>query len=86
MLDSKLTLKLNIDSISRAKTYSAQHGISVSSMVEKFFDGLTLEEASSKYGNIKFSPIVNELSGIISVPEDYDYKKDYLEHLENKYC
>lgn len=85
MTDSKLTLKLNTESISRAKSYSVMHGISVSSMVEKFFDGLTLEETVSKYGPVKFSPLVNELSGIISVSNDYDYKKEYLEHLEHKY-
>lgn len=84
MLDSKLTLKLNADSISRAKEYSAEHKVSLSSMVEKFFDGLTLSEKPNEQ-QIKYSPIVNELAGIISVPEDYDYKADYLEHLENKY-
>lgn len=69
MYDSKLTLKLNTDSISRAKEYSAKNGVSVSSMVEKFFDGLTVSEPRAEYGSMAYSPIVNELSGIISVPE-----------------
>lgn len=54
-------------------------------MVEKFFDGLTVSEPASEYGTANYSPIVNELSGIISVPENYDYKADLLEHLEEKY-
>lgn len=33
----------------------------------------------------KYSPLVNELAGIISLPEDYDYKADYIKHLEEKY-
>lgn len=85
MEDTKLTLKLNTTSISRAKEYSAQNKVSLSSMVEKFFDGLTISEPCSNYGAVKYSPIVNELSGLISIPENYDYKADLLEHLEEKY-
>lgn len=82
-MDTKLTLKLNSNSISKAKQYSAMHNISVSSMVEKFFDGLTVN--SFKKEEFKYSSIVSELSGIISIPDDYDYKEAYLEHLESKY-
>jgi len=84
MLDTKLTLKLNTDSISRAKAFSAQNGVSLSSMVEKFFDGLTLQN-KDKNTDFNYSPLVSELSGIISISDDYDYKADYLEHLESKY-
>ena len=83
MLDTKLTLKLNSDSISRAKLYSAEHSVSLSAMVEKFFDNLTLSSSSSSEN--KYSPLVNELAGIISLPEDYDYKAEFLKHLEDKY-
>lgn len=85
MDDSKLTLKLNTSSITRAKMYSAKNGVSLSSMVEKFFDGLTVSEPCVEYGEVKYSTVVNELSGIISLPENYDYKADLLEHLEEKY-
>ena len=84
MTDTKLTLKLNSDSISRAKIYSAKHSVSLSAMVETFFDNLTLPKSSAESEN-KYSPLVNELAGIISLPADYDYKADYLEHLEDKY-
>ena len=84
MTDTKLTLKLNSDSITRAKIYSAEHNVSLSAMVEKFFDNLTLPSSSVASEN-KYSSLVNELAGIISLPEDYDYKADYLEHLEDKY-
>lgn len=84
MADTKLTLKLNSDSILRAKEYSEKSGVSLSSMVEKFFDELTLKKSKSKT-DINYSPLVNELSGIISLSEDFDYKANYLEHLEAKY-
>lgn len=84
MESTKLTLKLKSDSIKRAKLFSAEHKVSLSFIVEKFFDNLTLQTSTDPFEN-KYSPLVSELTGIISIPEDYDYKADYLEHLEDKY-
>lgn len=83
MTNAKLTLKLDSDSISRAKIYSAENGISLSSMVERFFNGLTV--SGKNQNSFEYSPVVKELSGIISLSDDYDYKADYIEHLESKY-
>lgn len=82
-MDTKLTLKLNSNSITKAKQYSSMHNISVSSMVEKFFDSLSV--TSSKSEDFEYSPIVSELSGIITIPDDFDIKEAYLERLESKY-
>ena len=81
-MDTKLTLKLKDDSISRAKKYVSSIGTSLSAIVEDFFDGLTLQEQSSEF---KYSPLVNELSGIIQLDENYDYKSDYTSYLDHKY-
>ena len=81
-MDTKLTLKLKDDSISRAKKYVSSIGTSLSAIVEDFFDELTLQQQS---GDFKYSPIVNELSGIIQLDEDYDYKADYASYLDQKY-
>ena len=81
-MESKLTLKLNDNSISRAKEYVAQKKISLSSIVENFFDGLTLNKKSSDF---EYSPLVNELTGVIQLDENYDYKADYTSYLEDKY-
>ena len=81
-MDAKLTLKLKDDSISRAKKYVSSIGTSLSAIVEDFFDGLTLQQQS---GDFKYSPIVNELSGIIQLEENYDYKSDYTSYLDHKY-
>ena len=82
IMDAKLTLKLKDDSISRAKKYVSSIGTSLSAIVEDFFDGLTLQEQSIEF---KYSPLVNELSGIIQLDENYDYKSDYASYLEHKY-
>ena len=81
-MESKLTLKLNDNSISRAKEYVSKKKTSLSSIVENFFDSLTINNESEKFS---YSPIVNELSGIIHLDENYDYKSDYTSYLDTKY-
>ena len=81
-MDAKLTLKLKDDSISRAKKYVSSIGTSLSDLVEDFFDGHTLKQQE---GEFKYSPLVNELSGIIQLDENYDHKADYASYLEHKY-
>ncbi len=84
-MDSKLTLKLNDSSIKKAKKYVAEKGISLSKLIENFFDSITEEEGQAFQSEKNYSPLVNELAGIISLPVDYDYKSDYINHLEEKY-
>ena len=40
-VDSKLTLKLNTNSILKAKKYVAERGLSLSKLVEDFFESIT---------------------------------------------
>lgn len=81
-MEAKLTLKLNESSIDRAKKYVSSVGTSLSDAVEKFFDSLTLNNQSEEF---VYSPLVKELAGIISLPENYDYKEEYTSYLESKY-
>ncbi|MBQ7752115.1 MAG: hypothetical protein IJR80_00465 [Treponema sp.] len=81
-MEAKLTLKLNEGSISRAKKYVSQIGTSLSAIVENFFDNLTINEDKAEFS---YSPLVNELSGIIHLDEDFDYKSEYTSYLDKKY-
>ena len=81
-MEAKLTLKLNDNSIGRAKKYVAKKKTSLSSIVENFFDSLTLNNETAQFS---YSPLVNELSGIIHLDENYDYKSDYTSYLDKKY-
>ena len=81
-MEAKLTLKLNENSIARAKKYVSSVGTSLSGVVEKFFDSLTLNDESEEF---IYSPLVKELAGIISLPENYDYKEEYTSYLDSKY-
>lgn len=81
-MEAKLTLKLNDGAILRAKEYVLEKKTSLSSIVENFFDSLTLSKENEKFS---YSPLVNELSGLIHLDADYDYKSDYASYLEHKY-
>ena len=81
-METKLTLKLNDSSISRAKEYVSQAGTSLSAIVENFFNNLTLNGDKSEFS---YGSLVNELSGIIHLDENYDYKSDYISYLNKKY-
>ena len=83
-MDAKLTLKLNQDSILLAKNYVAEKGISLSKLVENFFDSISRESAEMS-ATPQYSPLVQELSGIISLPADFDEKREYEGYLRKKY-
>lgn len=84
-MDSKLTLKLNKNSILKAKEYVTERKISLSKLVEGFFDSITLASNYDKKETTSYSPLVKELSGIISLSENYDYKTEYENYLREKY-
>lgn len=83
-MDTKLTLKLNQESILLAKNYVAEKGISLSKLVENFFDSISLESAEISTTS-QYSALVQELSGIISLSADFDEKLEYESYLRKKY-
>lgn len=80
-MDTKLTLRLNNNVIERAKLYARSHKISLSKMIESYLDSLTKE----KKEEISITPLVESLSGVIDLPNDFDYKKEYGDYLIEKY-
>jgi len=82
-MDTKLTLRLNQKVIERAKIYARQHNISLSRMIESYLEAVTLPYEEEKKNYI--TPLVESISGVIELPSDYDYKKEYHEYLSKKY-
>ncbi len=80
-MDTKLTLKLNEDIIEKAKEYAKEKKTSLSDLIENYLQKLTSDKKSKK----AITPLVKSLSGVISLPKDYNDKKDYTEYLTNKY-
>ena len=81
-MDTKLTLKLNQEIIEKAKQYASEKKISLSRLIENYLDSLTSNKQTSDF---EISPFVKSLSTGIEIPEEYDYKKDRGDYLEQKH-
>lgn len=80
-MDTKLTIKIDSDVISRAKRYAQLRRTSLSKMVESFLDSVTKNEPD----DIEITPLVKSLSGVIKLQESFDYKKERTDFLIKKY-
>jgi hypothetical protein len=81
-MNTTLTLKLNKDILDRAKHYARSKQTSLSLLVENYFKTLAQVKEDA---DIELSPIVQELSGIIELPEEFDLKEEYTNYLTKKY-
>ena len=80
-MNTKLTLNLEQDIIEKAKHYAKSHRISLSKMIENYLQKITNDNEEKE----KITPLVKSLSGIITIPKNFDHKKDYSDFLINKY-
>ncbi len=80
-MDTKLTLKLSAEVITRAKLYAKKRHISLSRLIESYLDSISGEEEEG----LTTTPLIERLSGVIGLPEDFDYRKERGESLERKY-
>ena len=81
-MDTKLTLKLDQEIIEKAKHYASEKKLSLSRIVENYLNSLTSDKTNN---DIQISPFIKSLSSGISIPADYDYKKERAEYLEQKH-
>ena len=81
-MDTKLTLKLDKQIIARAKRYAEKRNQSLSELVEQFFRRITEPEGDAAP---PYSPLVRELSGVLSAKQTRDLEKEYTAYLIEKY-
>lgn len=79
---TKLTLTIDDKVIHSAKKYARVKGRSLSDVVETYLKSLS---AKSGNGGEDISPQVKKLMGVISLPEDFDYKTELGKSLAKKY-
>lgn len=82
-MDTKLTLKLEQTIIEKAKNYAKSHKTSLSKLIENYLLNITNEKGKGK--EEKITPLVKSLSGIITLPKNFDHKEGYSDFLINKY-
>ncbi len=80
-MDKKLTLSLDKSIIEKAKTYAKSNNISLSKLIESYLTSLT--KRSKK--DIEITPLVESLSGVITLEKDFDVKDSYSDYLIEKY-
>jgi hypothetical protein len=80
-METKLTLRLNRNVIQKAKNYAQNHKVSLSKIIESYLDSLTKQKTEK----IEITPLIESLSGVIELPEKYDYKEEYSDYLSKKY-
>jgi hypothetical protein len=80
-VETKLTLKLDHEVINRAKKYARDRRTSLSKMIESFLESVTKPDP----GEAGITPLVKSLSGVVSLPEDYDYRQDRTDYLASKH-
>jgi hypothetical protein len=81
-MDAKLTLNIDRDVARKAKVYAKKEGRSLSDLVENYLKLLTKNSAIE---NSEYSPRVKALLGSVTLPKDFDYKKELADALVNKY-
>ena len=79
-MDKKLTLSFDKRIIESAKDYAKSNNISLSKLIESYLTTLTKPRNSAK-----ITPLVESLSGVISLDKDFDIKDAYADYLIEKY-
>ncbi len=80
-MDKKLTLSLNGAIIEKAKIYAKSNDISLSKLIESYLSTLTKRNRKE----IEITPLVESLSGVITLEKNFDEKKEYANYLIEKY-
>lgn len=81
-MDTKLTLSIDKDVTRKAKVYAKSNRRSLSDLVENYLKLLTKNSAVE---DSEYTPRVKSLLGCITLPEDFDYKKEMADYLTKKY-
>jgi hypothetical protein len=79
-MSTKLTLSIDENVIEKAKSYAKNNSVILSKLIENYLLSLTKQKSEK----IKVSPLVESLTGVISLESD-DYKKEYVDYLAKKY-
>jgi len=81
-MNTKLILNMDKDIISEARKYAKQNNVSLSLKVEKYLEKITNDYQDYPRPS---DSIVDQLSGIIKLDKDADYKKIYADIVSEKY-
>lgn len=88
-MKTKLTLNVDDKVIARAKRASAKRRVSLSSVVEEYLDRFSKNDSGKKNAKPSEPSLLERIRKYTKnakpLPENYDYKKAWHEHLDEKY-
>jgi hypothetical protein len=84
-MDSKLTLKLDKFVIDKAKDYASTQKRSLSRIIESYLRSLINKNKKGNNDDIEISPFVKSIATGVKIPDDFNIKKEYGDHLTQKY-
>ena len=80
-MNTKLTLNINKSIIESAKDYAKENRVSLSKLIENYLNSIIKKEDKE----IKVSPLVESLTGIIPTQTEENNNDDCYEYLSKKY-
>ncbi len=80
-MNSKLTLSIDREVITKAKRYAKNSGRSLSGLIENYLKHIT----SADSDNFTISPKVKALLGAFKAPVDFDYKTELSKAISEKH-
>lgn len=80
-MTTKLTLTIERDIISLAKTYANKKGRSLSELIESYLKALITRDVAKH----EYSPAVKRLLGSVKAPKGFDYKKTLEGEINRNY-
>lgn len=82
----KLTLYVKDDIIDRAKKYADGRGTSVSDLVEQYLDHVSRNTGQATDCDLQELPqSFSQFYGVITLPDDFDEKREAMEHRITKH-
>ncbi|MDR0927744.1 MAG: DUF6364 family protein [Ignavibacteria bacterium] len=81
-MEETITIKLNQDVAEKAKQIAKTKQLTLSTMVEQYFQAISYEH---NHYDIDISPFVQSMSSGEHIPIDIDYKEEYSNYLAEKY-
>jgi deoxyxylulose-5-phosphate synthase len=80
-MDTKLTLKLDQNTIEKAKDYAKENSTSLSELFENYLHNIVSKNKQQE----NITPLVKSLSGIVKLDDTNNHKDKYADYLINKY-
>lgn len=87
-MKTKLTLNIDDKIVARAKRASAKRKVSLSAVVEDYLDNFSKKDTpqkTEKNSEPSLLERIRKYTAHVDIPEDYDYKKVWHQHLDEKY-